>query len=105
MRESLVYDCGDMNSPISRRGLAGLLAFPSLSRAIQTASSPYRRPKLKITDVKTAQIRAHGLQLHVRIYTDQGIFGHGEGTDAVAGGVPLVPSWRNVPDGPGPSEH
>lgn len=82
-------------TPLSRRGLAGLLALPSLSRAVQTASSPYRRPKLKITDVKTAQVRAHGLQLHVRIYTDQGIVGHGEGTDAVAGGVPLVQSWRN----------
>ncbi|NWF85718.1 MAG: mandelate racemase/muconate lactonizing enzyme family protein [Bryobacteraceae bacterium] len=36
----------------------------------------------------------HGLQLHVRIYTDQGIFGHGEGTDAVQGGAPLVRMFR-----------
>jgi galactonate dehydratase len=83
-----------METPLSRRALMGIFALPALSRAVQTASSPYRRPKLKITDVKTAQVRAHGLQLHVRIYTDQGLIGHGEGTDAVTGGAALVRSWR-----------
>jgi galactonate dehydratase len=72
----------------------GLLGFPALSAAVQAATSPYGRPKLKITDVRTAEVLAHGYQLHVRIYTDQGIFGHGEGTDAVHGGVPLVRMWR-----------
>ncbi|MGB9604467.1 MAG: mandelate racemase/muconate lactonizing enzyme family protein, partial [Bryobacteraceae bacterium] len=51
-------------------------------------------PKLKITGVRSAMIRAHGLQLHVRIYTDQGVWGHGEATDAVAGGLPLVNGFR-----------
>ena len=54
------------------RSAAGLLAFPSLSAAVQTSSSPYRRPKLTISDVRTAEVMAHGYQLHVRIYTDQG---------------------------------
>jgi galactonate dehydratase len=89
-------------SQVSRRGLfrgvlgsaAGLLACPSVSEAVQAASSPYRRPKLTITDVRTAEVMAHGYQLHVRIYTDQGIYGHGEGTDAVQGGVPLVAMFR-----------
>jgi galactonate dehydratase len=85
----------------SRRAfLGGALAlpgfsFPSLAAAVQAQTTPYNRPKLKITDVRTAQVRGHGLQLHVRIYTDQGIFGHGEGTDAVVGGAPLVRSFRN----------
>jgi len=39
-------------------------------------------------------VMAHGYQLHVRIYTDQGIFGHGEGTDAVQGGIGLVRMFR-----------
>lgn len=73
---------------------AGLLAFPSLAMAVQAASSVYRRPKLKITDIRTAEVQAHGYQLHVRIYTDEGIFGHGEGTDAVHGGVGLVRLFR-----------
>ncbi|MGC8794529.1 MAG: mandelate racemase/muconate lactonizing enzyme family protein, partial [Bryobacteraceae bacterium] len=73
---------------------AALLGLPALSAAIQNASSPYRRPKLKITGVRSAMIRAHGLQLHVRIYTDQGVWGHGEATDAVAGGLPLVNGFR-----------
>jgi len=73
---------------------AGLLALPSLSEAVQSTSSPYRRPKLKITDVRTAEVVAHGYQLHVRIYTDDGLFGHGEGTDAVQGGVGLVRMFR-----------
>ena len=89
-------------SPLSRRSwtagaaaaLAGIFRLPSLSAAVQTSSSPYRRPKLKITDVRTAEIMAHGYQLHVRVYTDQGLWGHGEGTDAVRGGVPLVGQFR-----------
>jgi galactonate dehydratase len=89
-------------SQVSRRELfrcalgsaAGLFAFPSLSEAIQAASSPYRRPRLTITDVRTAEVMAHGYQLHVRVYTDQGLYGHGEGTDAVQGGVPLVGVFR-----------
>ena len=67
-----------------------LLGLPALASAIQEASSPYRRPRLKITDVRTAEVIAHGYQLHLRIYTDQGLIGQGEGTDAVRGGVPLV---------------
>ncbi|HEX3132601.1 MAG TPA: mandelate racemase/muconate lactonizing enzyme family protein, partial [Planctomycetota bacterium] len=75
---------------------AAPLALPALSAALQAQTSPYRRPKLKITDVRTAQVLGHGYQLHVRIYTDQGIFGHGEATDAIMGGVPLVRSFRNA---------
>src|SRR5262245_42908585 len=83
--------------PATRRGfLGGMFALPSLAAAVEDAVSPYRRPKLKITDVRTAEVRVHGYQIHVRIYTDQGIFGHGEGTDAVTGGVPLVNSWRRM---------
>jgi len=84
-------------SRYTRRALlagTGLLGLPALSAALQTAASPYRRPKLKITDVRTAEIRGHGYQLHVRVYTDQGIYGHGEGTDAVLGGVALVQGFR-----------
>lgn len=68
----------------------GALALARLSAAIQTTSSPYRRPKLKITDVRTAEVRVHGHQLHVRIYTDQGIYGHGEATDAAAGAASII---------------
>jgi L-alanine-DL-glutamate epimerase-like enolase superfamily enzyme len=73
---------------------AGALSLPGLSSAIQTAVSPYRRPKLKITDVKTAFIGAHGAQLHVRVYTDQGLIGQGEATDAAVGGGAIIASWR-----------
>jgi len=74
--------------------LAGALSLPRLAAAVQAASSPYRRPRLKITDVRTALIRAHGLQLHVRVYTDQGLIGQGEATDAAAGGVSLLAGMR-----------
>ncbi len=70
--------------------LAGLLSFSGLSAAVQNSVSPYRRPRLKITDVQTAMIRG----LHVRIHTDQGIFGHGEGVDAVSGGTGIVAGFR-----------
>lgn len=85
-----------------RSFLASSFALPSLARAIQETASPYRRPKLKITDVRTAQVMGHGLQLHVRIYTDQGVYGHGEGTDAVQGGAPLVRMFRRFMIGQDP---
>jgi galactonate dehydratase len=85
-----------MQSGTRRSFLGGMLALPSLASAIEDTVSPYRRPKLKITDVRTAEVRVHGYQLHVRVYTDQGIFGHGEGTDAIQGGVPIVQSWRRM---------
>jgi galactonate dehydratase len=73
---------------------AGLFGLKNLSAAVQQVSSPYRRPKLKITDVRTAQVRAHGYQVHVRVYTDQGLYGQGEATDAAVGAVPLINSFR-----------
>ncbi len=76
--------------------IAGAFALPALSTAIQAASTPYRRPKLKITDVRTAEVRVHGYQVHVRIYTDQDIVGQGEGTDAAQGGVPIIHSFRRM---------
>ena len=72
-------------------GLAGMLSLRGLSAAVQETTSPYKRPTLKITDVKTANIQG----FHVRIFTDQGLFGDGEGVDAVSGGVGIVAQFRN----------
>src|ERR1035437_1034317 len=75
---------------------AGMLGLPSLSEAAQEALSPSRRPKLKITEIRTAEVRVHGYQVHVRIYTDQGIVGQGESTDAAQGDVPLIRSFGRL---------
>lgn len=74
--------------------IAGTFALPSLATAVQEVSTPYQRPKLKITDVRTAQVRVHGLQTHIRIHTDQGLYGQGESTDAAVGTVSLVNQFR-----------
>jgi galactonate dehydratase len=82
---------------LSRRSFAGaaaLFGLPRLSSALQQAVSPYRRPRLKITDIRTAYINAHGPQLHVRIYSDQGLIGQGEATDAAIGGAAIIEGWR-----------
>jgi galactonate dehydratase len=76
--------------------LAGSLGLPSISQAAQSASSPYRRPKLKITEIRTAEVRVHGYQVHVRVYTDQGIIGQGETTDASEGNIPLIRSFARM---------
>src|SRR5579863_3387015 len=76
--------------------LPGILALPSLSQAVQDASTPYRRPKLKITEIRTAEVRVHGYQVHVRVYTDQGIVGQGESTNAAQGNVPLIQSFARL---------
>ena len=40
------------------------------------------------------QVRVHGLQTHIRVYADQGLFGQGEATDAAVGTVALVNQFR-----------
>src|SRR6478609_2507287 len=74
--------------------IAGAFALPSLAAAVQDTSTPYQRPRLKITDIRTAQVRVHGPQTHIRIYTDQGLYGHGEATDAAVGTDALVHQFR-----------
>ncbi len=76
--------------------LAGMLGLPSIAAAAQTAAPPYRRPKLKITEIRTAEVRVHGYQVHIRVYTDQGIIGQGECTDAAEGSVPLIHSFARL---------
>jgi galactonate dehydratase len=79
---------------MNRRTALGMLSLPGLAAALQQTTSPYRRPKLKITDVKTAFVLGHGPQLHIRIYTDQGLVGQGEATDAALGGAAIIAGWR-----------
>ncbi len=74
--------------------LGGALALPALSEAIQQTTSVYQRPKLKITDIRTAEVQVHGWQTHVRVYTDGGLYGQGESTDAAVGTAALVHSFR-----------
>jgi hypothetical protein len=50
----------------------GVVALPAMDAAIQTNSTSGQRPKLEITDVRTAQVNVYGPQTHVGIYTDQG---------------------------------
>jgi galactonate dehydratase len=76
--------------------LAGMAGLPSLRAAVEQAAGEYRRPKLKITDIRTAEVRVHGYQVHVRVYTDQGIVGQGESTDAATGNVPLIRSFARM---------
>jgi len=76
--------------------LAGMLGLPGIAEAAQAAASAYRRPKLKITEIRTAEVRVHGYQVHVRVYTDQGIVGQGETTDASQGNVPLIRSFARM---------
>src|ERR1039458_3021817 len=77
-------------------GVLSGFSLPTLAAALETNSTPYQRPKLKITDVRTAQVLVHGPQTHVRIYTDQGIYGQGEATDAAVGTTSLVRGWRRM---------
>src|ERR1700757_4317475 len=76
--------------------VAGAFALPSLAAAVQESCSPYQRPKLKITDIRTAQVMVHGPQTHVRVYTDSGLYGQGESTDAAVGTASLVHGFRRM---------
>jgi len=80
--------------PAGGAALASVFSLRHLSAAVQSVTSPYRRPKLKITDVRTVQVMVHGHQVHVRVYTDQGIYGQGEATDAAVGAPPLIQDFK-----------
>jgi galactonate dehydratase len=69
----------------------GLFSLRGLSAAVQTATTTYQRPKVKITDVRTAMVQG----LHVRLYTDQGLIGEGEAVDAVSGGAQIAAGFRS----------
>jgi len=79
-------------------GIAGVFGIESLFAAVQDNSTPYQRPKLRITDVKSANL----MGFHVRIYTDQGLYGDGEGVDAVSGGPSIIQGFRGALMGQSP---
>ena len=85
-----------MNRRSMLKRVAGMYSAAALGNAVEALAGPYNRPKLKITDIRTAEVRVHGYQLHVRIYAEDGMYGQGEATDAAQGGVPLVNSWRRL---------
>jgi len=84
--------------------LGSLSAFslPALANAIQANSTPYQRINIKITDVRTAQVLVHGPQTHIRVYSDQGIYGQGECTDAAVGASSLIHGWLRALIGQNP---
>ena len=67
--------------------MAGWLGLESLHGAVQQNSTVYTRPKLRITDVRSGQF---GGNYHVRLLTDEGLFGDGEAVDAASGAEGIV---------------
>jgi len=77
-------------------GSFSVFSLPALAAAVENNGTSYKRPKLKITDVRTAQVLVHGPQTHIRIYTDQDIYGQGEATDAAVGTSSLIRGWKRM---------
>jgi galactonate dehydratase len=70
-------------------------------QAIDKAPKSSAPSDLKITDIKAGYIRG-GHSLFVKIYTNQGIVGHGEGVDATPGTYHLVKSMGRRIQGQNP---
>jgi galactonate dehydratase len=70
-------------------------------QAIDRAPKSSAPTDLKITDIKAGYIRG-GHSLFVKIYTNQGIIGHGEGVDATPGTYHLVKSMGRRIQGQNP---
>ncbi len=71
-------------------GLSTIHSFgQGLETAVERAPLSSAPSDLKITDIKCGYIRG-GHSLFVKIYTNQGIIGHGEGVDATPGTYHLV---------------
>jgi len=77
-------------------GLGTFAAYPlaGLAQALDRANRSSLPSELQITDVKCGFIRG-GASLFVKIYTNQGIWGCGEGVDAVRGTYHLVQGLGN----------
>jgi galactonate dehydratase len=72
-------------------GAAGLLATfgAGIQRAVEAQSVASKPSDLKITKVSTAFATRSQRRMFVKVETNQGITGYGEGTDAVVGGYYL----------------
>jgi galactonate dehydratase len=70
-------------------GASSAYPFEALAQALDQAAGPSRPSDLQITDLKCGFIR-NGASLFVKIHTNQGIWGCGEGVDAVRGTYHLV---------------
>lgn len=74
----------------SAMALASIKSYgEGLEKAIERTPASSAPSDLKITDIKCGYIRG-GHSLFVKIYTNQGIIGHGEGVDATPGTYHLV---------------
>jgi L-alanine-DL-glutamate epimerase-like enolase superfamily enzyme len=52
--------------------------------------------RVKITDVRTAEIAGHGYSTYVRIYTDEGLIGNGECIHGTDGCPQIIHSFKSV---------
>ena len=73
-----------------------MFSLGGLSAAVQQNSTPYQRPKLLITEVQIAQLQG----FHVRLLTDQGLYGDGECVDAASGAEGIIRGMRLVRQSP-----
>ncbi len=78
--------------------LTGAFSLRGLDAAVQQNSTQYSRPKLTITDIQTASLQG----FHVRILTNEGLYGDGEAVDAVSGAEGIVNGFRNSMRGQSP---
>src|SRR5215210_4981764 len=58
--------------------------------------------RMKITDIKTAEVHGHGYSLYVRVYTDEGVTGTGECIHGGAGVAQIVGAIRELLIGENP---
>lgn len=57
---------------------------------------------VKITDIRTAEVKGHGYSTYVRIYTDEGVIGNGECIHGTAGCPEIVHSFKPILVGENP---
>ncbi|MFN8093868.1 MAG: mandelate racemase/muconate lactonizing enzyme family protein [Vicinamibacteria bacterium] len=88
-------------STAAAAGALGLPGLASLARATETVATSSRPSDLKITQVKCGFIRGSS-RLFVKVHTNQGIWGCGEGVDAVGGTYQLVQRLGRMLEGKSP---
>src|SRR5437879_565940 len=65
--------------PWTRSGSSLAARLPDPARSVALAALARRKPSaMKVTDIRTAEVRGHGFSTYVRIYTDEGLVGNGE---------------------------
>src|SRR5262249_39910195 len=95
--------------PVSKSHPSALAPWPLASPQRANPPIPRTHPgrftgsgSMKITDIRTAEVKGHGYSTYVRVYTDEGLIGNGECIHGAEGCARTVRGMKRILAGEDP---